>query len=223
MLLRERILKRDGFLCQPCSKEGRTRIAKEVDHIRSLAQGGTDHPSNLQAICIPCHRKKTAEESKQGLQRVATIPSFKLKPLIPVTIVCGPSGSGKSRYVKEHAGPNDLVLDLDVIKARLSGQPMHQVDDSWLKPALRERNAKLGALAKQPVRYERCWLIVSAPTWGERRRWKEMLNATSIVLAVDAMECERRTRVRTDPMKWANLAVQWWKRYTAGDDDFVHR
>lgn len=35
----------------------------EVDHIINIAEGGTDDDSNLQALCIPCHKAKTARES----------------------------------------------------------------------------------------------------------------------------------------------------------------
>lgn len=60
--LRKQILKRDEGLCQPCEKRGRFTLARDVDHIVSKANGGTDDPSNLQAICLPCHKAKTAAE-----------------------------------------------------------------------------------------------------------------------------------------------------------------
>lgn len=69
--LRKQIMQRDAGLCQPCRKAGTLGvIAHAVDHITSKAKakklGWTkaqmDHPSNLQAICEPCHKRKTAEE-----------------------------------------------------------------------------------------------------------------------------------------------------------------
>lgn len=69
--LRKQIMERDGGLCQPCRKAGVLGvIAHAVDHIISKAKAKklgwtkakTDHPSNLQAICEPCHKQKTAEE-----------------------------------------------------------------------------------------------------------------------------------------------------------------
>src|SRR3546814_3574240 len=58
--LRARILDRDRHLCQPCLRFGRASIAREVDHIRPKHQRGTDDEHNLEAICTPCHRVKTA-------------------------------------------------------------------------------------------------------------------------------------------------------------------
>ena len=59
--LRASILKRDGYLCQVCKAKGKLTQANEVDHIKEKAHGGTDSPNNLQAICTPCHRNKTAK------------------------------------------------------------------------------------------------------------------------------------------------------------------
>lgn len=61
--LRASILARDCGLCQPCQRAGRVTVATEVDHIRNKAQGGSDEPGNLQAICRECHARKTAAEA----------------------------------------------------------------------------------------------------------------------------------------------------------------
>ena len=63
---RDRVLSRDGHLCQPCRRSRRLRLATQVDHIIGLAEGGTDHESNLQAICDDCHERKTQREAKRA-------------------------------------------------------------------------------------------------------------------------------------------------------------
>lgn len=60
--IRLQALKRDNCLCQPCLKAGRITEAREVDHIKPKAQGGTDDLANLQSICSPCHSQKTAQD-----------------------------------------------------------------------------------------------------------------------------------------------------------------
>ena len=67
--LREVILKRDAGLCQPCKSTDRVTLAREVDHIKPKAEGGTDDESNLQSICRACHLTKTQAESKRGIAR----------------------------------------------------------------------------------------------------------------------------------------------------------
>lgn len=59
--IRARILRRDRGRCYICHGP-----ASEVDHIES----GDDHgPSNLAAICVPCHRRKSAQEGARARHR----------------------------------------------------------------------------------------------------------------------------------------------------------
>jgi 5-methylcytosine-specific restriction protein A len=62
--VRLEVLQRDSYLCQPHRKIGKLVEAREVDHIVNKASGGTDDPSNLQAICRECHRTKTISERR---------------------------------------------------------------------------------------------------------------------------------------------------------------
>ncbi|MFV8907065.1 HNH endonuclease signature motif containing protein [Serratia fonticola] len=59
---RARILKRDNHICQECLRSGRAVPATTVDHIVPKAHGGTDDDLNLESLCWPCHRSKTATE-----------------------------------------------------------------------------------------------------------------------------------------------------------------
>jgi len=61
-VLRTSILWRDGGLCQECARHNWPRQADEVDHIAGLQFGGDDNPDNLQSLCRPCHKRKTAQE-----------------------------------------------------------------------------------------------------------------------------------------------------------------
>ncbi|AHG63175.1 HNH endonuclease [Advenella mimigardefordensis] len=70
---RERILKRDGYLCQECYRHGKLTLAKEVDHIVNKAMGGTDDDGNLESKCIPHHRAKTQREAEEARNRAKPI------------------------------------------------------------------------------------------------------------------------------------------------------
>lgn len=63
---RLRIMERDDRLCQPCLHMDMVTPASQVDHIVSKAAGGSDSDDNLQAICVPCHKIKTAQERWRG-------------------------------------------------------------------------------------------------------------------------------------------------------------
>jgi 5-methylcytosine-specific restriction protein A len=63
--IKEQVL-REEPLCRPCKAVGRVAASIECDHIQPLEQGGTDERENLQGICVPCHRAKTARERAGG-------------------------------------------------------------------------------------------------------------------------------------------------------------
>lgn len=73
--LRLTILTRDKHLCQPCMAEGRITPARMVDHIKAKAEGGTDDPNNLRAICPSCHADKTTQEGHKAAGH-RTRPTF---------------------------------------------------------------------------------------------------------------------------------------------------
>lgn len=62
--LRLMVMGRDSWLCQECKRRGLLRTATDCDHIVPKARGGLDHPDNLQALCRPCHKRKTRDENR---------------------------------------------------------------------------------------------------------------------------------------------------------------
>ncbi|KIZ16889.1 hypothetical protein SNA_18090 [Streptomyces natalensis ATCC 27448] len=62
--VREMYARRDGWMCQLCGGEIPRRLVANddhnlwVDHIRPVAAGGTDHPSNVRAVHQVCARSR---------------------------------------------------------------------------------------------------------------------------------------------------------------------
>ena len=48
--------------------------ATEVDHVKPKCLGGSDDKHNLQPICAPCHRRKTAQEANHMRWHVHRVP-----------------------------------------------------------------------------------------------------------------------------------------------------
>jgi 5-methylcytosine-specific restriction protein A len=65
--IRERIIARDGGLCQwPTDSQGLTRCGEpgtDVDHIVPAFRGGTDTDDNLWLLCPEHHRHKTSSDA----------------------------------------------------------------------------------------------------------------------------------------------------------------
>lgn len=71
--LRDQVLTEEPF-CRWCTERGTiTKDSRSVvcDHIKPLAEGGTDERSNLAGMCEPCHDEKTAQEAARAQGRDA--------------------------------------------------------------------------------------------------------------------------------------------------------
>ena len=55
--VRQFVLDRDGHRCVYCGATERLSL----DHVMPFSRGGSDHPANLQALCLPCNWSKGAK------------------------------------------------------------------------------------------------------------------------------------------------------------------
>jgi 5-methylcytosine-specific restriction protein A len=102
--VRKRKLMRDP-ICEGCNE----RPSRHVDHIVPLDKGGGAYdPSNLQALCIPCHNKKTGcdKAGKQWLK--------------PINRGCNADGSPRAASQEK----NVLLLDSSSDKG-MGDQSLH--------------------------------------------------------------------------------------------------
>jgi 5-methylcytosine-specific restriction protein A len=51
-------------LCAMCGA-----LSTDVDHIKAKRAGGSDHPSNLRALCHGCHSRRTGRDQPGGFGR----------------------------------------------------------------------------------------------------------------------------------------------------------
>jgi hypothetical protein len=70
--LRERILARDGHMCQACGSQEELQI----DHIISRVDGGQNNESNLQVLCKLCNLRKGKKSGFLSVKGQATPPFF---------------------------------------------------------------------------------------------------------------------------------------------------
>lgn len=217
-----------------------TERATEVDHI--VPHRG-DHklfwnPKNHQPACHHCHSAKTAREDGrwgQGGKRggasrptewvtAAMLPPNMGRPVIPLIVVAGPPGAGKTEFVKRHAGERDLVLDLDELLVKVTRRPLYSPasDEEW-NDAKRLRNKFLLEICSAS-RWTRAWMIASAPRLTDRRFWRDH-GARVVMLTPSLDTCLRRIRGdgrRGDVPRHEEACLFWWKIYTSsGEDEIV--
>ncbi|MFA5130466.1 MAG: HNH endonuclease [Patescibacteria group bacterium] len=214
-------------ICVICEQSKHIEPATEVDHIIPHKQDEQLfwNEDNWQALCSKCHKTKSLREAETGN---IYKPEYIRPTTIPTFIVCGPPGSGKSTHVKKRMHPGDIVIDLDDIKAELSGDPIYQSDDKWIRPAINERNKRIMRLSEYPSNPEdkTAWLIISLPKGDDREWWHEKLKAQSVtVLLKDEYECirniENDIRRLGHEGRFINAVKKWWREYTPSDIDEI--
>lgn len=223
--MRRRKLQAD-YLCEFHLERAEHVLAEVVDHIRPISAAPELRLvwSNLRSLCKTCHDKHTLSQMG-GVKGAAARPKGLKPSLIPLTIICGPSGSGKTTFVTTHAGPNDLILDLDAIKERIAnGADYLGIGGKILVAGLKERNRLLYNLASDST-HERAWFIVGSPKACDRRFWDDRLKPEKIiVLEVDPGECSKRieaTRHGLHRDVSIETAFKWWEQYVRRDGDVV--
>ena len=133
--------------------------------------------------------------------------------------MCGPPASGKSTYVKNHAGPDDIIIDYDLI-GREFGYDRNRPDFTTAR-ILRERNDRLAALARvSPT--STAWVIVGAPSPTNRLWWQRALavkDGDVVLLLPERRELVRRIVADPDRLsvrtQHIELVDKWLEKESA--------
>lgn len=186
---------RDGVLnanplCEMCLSEGKTVVATVCDHAHK--HGGNEQrfwSGPFRSLCETHHnRDKQRQERAEAFGY--SIPHGIQQSAVLVHIVVGAPGSGKTTFTRANSKAGDVIIDMDVIRKSL-GFGRDDVSASGLAAAFAIRDELLWSLARRAGC--EAWLIVSAPTEGERRAWAKALGKVKFhnMLASEA-ECRRR-------------------------------
>lgn len=139
------------------------------------------------------------------------------KPACRVILVCGPPAAGKSTYVREHASPEDIVIDYD-LTARELGFGRDRPDSATVD-ILRARNRSLEALSRvSPT--QTAWVIVGAPSPSGRKWWQNALGVKPkdvIFLLPERRELIRRIVDDPERLSVRSLHIQLVDRWLERD------
>jgi predicted kinase len=127
-----------------------------------------------------------------------------------VFLVCGPPGSGKTTYVKEHRRPGDLAFDFDEIMATITGLPLYQRVPDALNFVMRMRDGFMEAAGKDSS-VRAVWIISANHNRNEVQTLRAELGATLINLDVPEKICIERTKDRGK--EWAGIVHDWFVRH----------
>jgi hypothetical protein len=88
----------------------------ELDHIVPLVDGGSHEPSNLQTLCTPCHKKKTAQEARERAAH-RNQPG----PEAPLTKTRPAQTPSPKRQETSEANLDLILKEADLTNARVAG------------------------------------------------------------------------------------------------------
>lgn len=170
--LREKILRRDGYMCQVSKRQGRMVEANTVHHIFPVE----DYPEymwsewNLISLSSEQHNfmhdrgtRRLTEEGRRLLVEKAEERGIKVMDE-KTTLVIGLPASGKTTYVSDHIGPG-ICYDLDALAAAVRLTTPHA---EYHKGARRLANDLLPGFIDNAHDYARdVFIIRTAPTLSE--------------------------------------------------------
>ena len=193
LLKQERSNNKGDIICAHCGE----LIIKKYDCIGHHIEELTLNPDNVELIHFRCHNKAHRRFGSEGVREVY--------------IVYGSPCSGKTTFVRENAGENDIILDIDNIYQCIT------VNDRYIKPErIREnvfgiRDCILDMIKCRRGKWYTAWVIGSYPLLMERTRLETVLGAKSIFIDTDKETCLNRARDR--PKEYQRFVEDWWNKF----------
>lgn len=126
-----------------------------------------------------------------------------------IRLVCGPPAAGKTTYVKEKAGPDDLVIDLDALRATYKHDAIAKQVRQTLESSVAAHNGDV-------------WVIRTLADAQRRTDAAKRLGATeTVVLATPANVAKERAAKRDPDKDLSEPIDRWWKNYTPVDSELI--
>lgn len=129
-----------------------------------------------------------------------------------VFVVYGAPCSGKTTYVREHASPEDLVIDVDCIEQAISVNRLYADNPKpVVATALYIRDTLLSLVQSGTCTNPRVWIIGGYPRRATRVKLYKELKAEPVFIDTDIETCLERAK---DKRKgYQDIVKQWFERY----------
>lgn len=207
IIISQRMDDKGAVHCALCGKALLKTRDIQVDHIQELTDDNYQdvnvslNPDNVQILCIDCHNKK--HERFQGWQAP--------KPK-KVYIIWGSPCAGKNTYVSQHAGKNDLIVDMDRLWEAVSTQDRYHKPDRLKGIVFDLRENLYDAVKHRHGKWQDAYIIVTAPLTGDRERLKERVYADELIhIDTDRETCLSRAQTE----EWKELINNYFDRLQA--------
>ncbi|MEU0716828.1 AAA family ATPase [Streptomyces lavendulocolor] len=137
-------------------------------------------------------------------------------------VVTGPPAAGKSSWIRAHAKPRDVVIDLDLMALAMAGPGAdhHAHDPILLRIVHRARQAAIHE-AERHLQDTDVYLIHTMPSTKARAKYKRL---GARIVTVDPGEDIVRERVRLMRQpEMEGVVTRWYRDHRRGDSRPVTR
>ena len=200
------------MICEHCGKP----ILKPYDciahHVTELTEQNVGdvsialNPDNIKLIHFRCHNEL---HKRFGFNR---------RPIKKVYIVFGAPCSGKTSFVEENAGDNDIILEIDRLYQGITKSGVHELPQAVKSNVFKLRDSMLDMIATRYGAWENAYIIGGYPLLNERERLADRVNADKIIY-VDTPKEVCLLRLESEPNgrdrdKWRGYIDDWFARCT---------
>lgn len=138
-----------------------------------------------------------------------------------VEVVYGAPCSGKSTYVRENMGENDVVYDYDRLIRAMTTQEVHGVDKTVAHDIAIGIRGLMINRAKEETPIKKAWIITRWPSDALREKL-EGLTMTETRMATNRAACLERLdadETRTDKDVWREIINKWFDDHAETPDN----
>ena len=160
------------------------------------------NPENIQLVHHRCHN---LIHEKLGYKRRE------------VYLIYGSPCSGKSTYLDTVRMPGDFIIDIDLMRQCVSGQPPHIITPSLRSIVFGMRDYLMECVKYRRGKWQRCYILGGFPLQAERERICDEVGASEIYIESTKEECLSRLEKNPnhrDVEAWKGFIEDWWSRYT---------
>ena len=209
VIMEQRTNEQGQIICAECGKP----IVKQYDciahHIKEITLTNlndcniTLNPDNIELLHARCHNLRHARFGFCSLKRVY--------------IVFGSPLSGKTSYVNEVMGQNDIKVDMDDIYYCISNNPKYFKPNSLFDVARATYDCLLDQIKTRSGRWQSAYIIGGYPYKVQRERLAQELGAELIYIDCTQEEALARLECCTDgrdKKEWKHYIEVWFERFT---------
>ena len=201
---------RENPLCEMCGDKRTT--ATVIHHMQAIKNGGSQYDEdNLMALCRDCH------EIIEGRKRKGNI-DMSIPLRVQVILVAGSPLAGKTTYVKQNKGKNDLVYDYDAILAAMTGEELYH-RPAWSIDLMLDIRETVMKYIEKTTLLSKAWIIATAPRIQQRQYFKERLNAKVIVVNPGKQTCLQRLQNNKRTSDYYEVITKWYNDYEYDEQD----